>query len=74
MILIKVEKELLLFLYHHAKIINKFIIVHLLLSLNVGGVSNVTIVKKKWSFVGFDIGPGNGPIDSIVYNKLKLRL
>ena len=40
--------------------------------LNVGGVSNVTIVKNDGSFVGFDIGPGNGPMDSIVLNKLNL--
>ena len=56
----------------HAKIINKFINRSSIAVLNVGGVSNVTIVKNDGSFAGFDIGPGNGPIDSIVYNKLNL--
>ena len=40
--------------------------------LNIGGVSNVTIVKNDWSFIGYDIGPGNGPIDSIVQDKLNV--
>ena len=29
-------------------------------------------MKKDGSFIGFDIGPGNGPIDSIVSNRLNL--
>ncbi len=56
----------------HAKITKKFIKKSSVAVLNVGGVSNVTIVKNDGSFVGFDIGPGNGPMDSIVLNKLNL--
>ena len=41
--------------------------------LNIGGVCNVTIVRHDGSFIGFDIGPGNGPIDSIVANKVNLE-
>ena len=41
--------------------------------INIGGVSNVTIVKRDGSFLGYDIGPGNGPIDKIVSNKFNLN-
>ncbi|PPR26920.1 MAG: Anhydro-N-acetylmuramic acid kinase [Alphaproteobacteria bacterium MarineAlpha9_Bin4] len=41
--------------------------------LNIGGVSNVTIIKSHKSFIGFDVGPGNGPIDKIVFNKFNLN-
>ena len=36
------------------------------------GVSNATVIKSYKSFIGFDIGPGNGPIDKIVSSKLNL--
>ena len=42
--------------------------------LNVGGVSNITIIKSKNDFLGFDTGPGNGPIDLLIYNKLKIPM
>ena len=57
---------------YHSKIIKKFIKRSPIAILNVGGVSNVTIVKSDGSFLGFDIGPGNGPLDTIVSNKTNL--
>ena len=42
--------------------------------LNIGGVSNITIIKNKNNFLGFDTGPGNGPLDLLVYNKLKVSM
>ncbi len=38
--------------------------------VNIGGVANATILHKKDKFSGFDIGPGNGPLDSIVFKNL----
>jgi len=32
--------------------------------LNVGGVSNITIISKDGTLVATDCGPGNGPLDS----------
>ena len=40
--------------------------------INIGGVCNATIIKDDGTFIGFDIGPGNGPIDKIVFDKLNL--
>ena len=40
--------------------------------LNIGGVSNITIIKNKKDFLGFDTGPGNGPLDLLVYKRLKI--
>ena len=34
--------------------------------LNIGGVSNITLLFKK-KLIGFDIGPGNAIIDDLVY-------
>ena len=42
--------------------------------LNIGGVSNITIIKNKKDFLGFDTGPGNGPLDLLVYNRLKISM
>ena len=42
--------------------------------LNIGGVSNITIIKSKNDFLGFDTGPGNGPLDLLVYNRLKILM
>lgn len=56
----------------HAKLIKKFIKESPIAILNIGGVCNVTIVNKDETFLGFDIGPGNGPIDSIVFNKFSI--
>ena len=42
--------------------------------LNIGGVSNITIIKSKNDFLGFDTGPGNGPLDLLVYNRLKIPM
>ena len=42
--------------------------------LNIGGVSNITIIKSKNDFLGFDTGPGNGPLDLLVYNRLKISI
>ena len=42
--------------------------------LNFGGVSNITIIKNKNNFLGFDTGPGNGPLDLLVYNKLRITM
>ena len=42
--------------------------------LNIGGVSNITIIKNKNNFLGFDTGPGNGPLDLLVYNRLKISM
>ncbi len=42
--------------------------------LNIGGVSNITIIKSKNDFLGFDTGPGNGPLDLLIYNRLKILI
>ena len=42
--------------------------------LNIGGVSNITIIKNKNDFLGFDTGPGNGPLDLLVFNRLKISM
>ena len=42
--------------------------------LNLGGVSNITIVKNKKDFFGFDTGPGNGPLDSLIFKRLKVLM
>ena len=42
--------------------------------LNLGGVSNITIIKNKNHFLGFDTGPGNGPLDLLVYKRLKILM
>ena len=42
--------------------------------LNIGGVSNITIIKNKNDFLGFDTGPGNGPLDLLVYNRLNMSM
>ena len=42
--------------------------------LNLGGVSNITIIKNKEDFLGFDTGPGNGPLDTLVFKKLKILM
>ena len=42
--------------------------------LNIGGVSNITIIKNKNNFFGFDTGPGNGPLDLLVHNRLKISM
>ena len=42
--------------------------------LNIGGVSNITIIKNKNNFLGFDTGPGNGPLDFLVQNRLKISM
>ena len=42
--------------------------------LNIGGVSNITIIRNKNDFLGFDTGPGNGPLDLLVYNRLKISM
>ena len=31
------------------------------------------MVKENGSFLGYDIGPGNGPIDKITLSKFKLN-
>lgn len=42
--------------------------------LNIGGVSNITIIKSKNDFLGFDTGPGNGPLDLLMYNRFKIPM
>ena len=42
--------------------------------LNIGGISNITIIKSKNDFLGFDTGPGNGPLDLLIYNRLKISM
>ncbi len=42
--------------------------------LNLGGVSNITIIKNKEDFLGFDTGPGNGPLDLLVFKILKISM
>jgi anhydro-N-acetylmuramic acid kinase len=34
--------------------------------LNVGGVSNITVISSKGEMIATDCGPGNGPLDSWV--------
>ncbi len=55
----------------HAKISKNFIDTFPLAILNIGGVCNATIIKRENSFQGYDVGPGNGPLDALVYKKLK---
>lgn len=38
--------------------------------LNIGGISNISVVINKRDFIGFDTGPGNGPLDTIIKKKL----
>ena len=38
--------------------------------INIGGISNITVIDKSEKVYGFDIGPGNGPLDSIIFNRL----
>ncbi len=42
--------------------------------LNIGGISNITIIQDKFDIKGFDIGPGNGPLDLVVKNRLNLNM
>ncbi|MDR0953165.1 MAG: anhydro-N-acetylmuramic acid kinase [Elusimicrobiota bacterium] len=42
-----------------------------LMLLNIGGISNISIVGKKVKTFGFDIGPGNALIDSAVLQLTK---
>ena len=42
--------------------------------LNIGGVSNITIIQNQNNFLGFDTGPGNGPLDLLVNNRLKISM
>ncbi len=58
---------------YHANIVKKKFKDFPVAVVNIGGVSNVTIVKSDGSFLGYDIGPGNGPIDRIVINKFNLN-
>ena len=58
---------------YHANIAKKFSKGLPIAIINIGGVCNATIIKSDKSFLGFDIGPGNGPIDKIVSAKLNLN-
>ena len=58
---------------YHANIAKKFSKDFPIAILNIGGVCNVTIIKSDKSFLGYDIGPGNGPIDKIVSSKFNLN-
>ena len=40
--------------------------------INIGGISNITLLKKNKKIVSFDTGPGNYLIDSWVKKKLKI--
>ena len=42
--------------------------------LNLGGVSNITIIKNSYDFIGFDTGPGNGPLDLLIGQRLKFNM
>ena len=42
--------------------------------LNIGGISNITIVTLDKKLIGFDIGPGNGPLDKLIKKKLNLNM
>ena len=50
--------------YYHKYLINK--INKKSIILNIGGVSNITLLYKK-KLIGFDVGPGNSIIDDLVY-------
>ncbi len=41
--------------------------------LNIGGVSNITVVHNNSSLSGFDTGPGNGPLDALMNKRLGLH-
>jgi len=42
--------------------------------LNIGGISNITIVNVNKELKGFDIGPGNGPLDKLMEKKLNISM
>ena len=42
--------------------------------LNIGGISNITVVTVNKELIGFDIGPGNGPLDKLMEKKLKINM
>ena len=42
--------------------------------LNIGGISNITIVNVNKELIGFDIGPGNGPLDKLMEKKLNISM
>ncbi len=60
-------------IYHHLKIIQNKIPFPVAI-VNIGGISNITFIRKKNDFIGFDLGPGNGPLDKLIKNKLNLEL
>ena len=58
---------------YHANIVKSLLLEFPIAIINIGGVCNVTVVKENGSFLGYDIGPGNGPIDKITLSKFKLN-
>ena len=41
--------------------------------VNIGGISNITLIKKNKKILSFDTGPGNYLIDKWVKKKLKVE-
>ncbi len=60
-------------LFHKNLLFNKNILYPVGI-LNIGGVSNITIIKNNYDFLGFDTGPGNGPLDSLISKRLNLNM
>ncbi len=45
---------------------------HLRYVVNIGGISNISILKPRNNCVGFDVGPGNGLMDFWIQKNLNL--
>ena len=60
--------------FHHIMIKRLQKISYPIALINIGGVSNATIITDKNTFFGYDIGPGNGPLDSITTSRLKINM
>ena len=61
-------------IFHNALIKNKKNNSYPCLMINIGGVTNVTVINTNNNFYGYDIGPGNGPLDKICKERLSLDM
>ncbi len=42
--------------------------------LNIGGISNISILDQSKNLLGFDLAPGNGPLDLLINKRLNLNM
>ncbi len=59
--------------YHKAIMSDKNIIRPVAI-LNIGGVANITWINNSGDLMAFDVGPGNGPINELVWQRLGLDM